>query len=84
MRKSNGDVLFCWPLEKHIITAGWTYSDGSAHHAIDLRAAACTPVYAAEDGTVNQVQSWMVEPKLGCSLMATWLELGITIIMVLS
>ena len=65
MRKSNGDVLFCWPLEKHIITAGWTYNDGSAHHAIDLRAAPCTPVYAAEDGTVNQVQSWDGRTKTG-------------------
>lgn len=58
MRKTNGDVLFCWPLENHIITTGWTYNNGSAHNAIDLRAVVNTPVYAAEDGTVNQVQSW--------------------------
>lgn len=58
MRLSNGDVLFAWPLDNHIVTAGWTYNDGSAHNAIDLRAALKTPVYAAEDGTVNWVQHW--------------------------
>ena len=58
MRSSNGDVLLAWPLASHIITAGWTYNDGSAHNAIDLRAAIKTPVYAAEDGTVTQTQIW--------------------------
>lgn len=58
MRLSNGDVLLAWPLASHIITAGWTYNDGIAHNAIDLRAAVGTPVYAAEDGTVNWVQHW--------------------------
>ena len=84
MRKSNGDVLFCWPLEKHIITAGWTYNDGSAHHAIDMRAAPCTPVYAAEDGIVNQVQSWDGKTKFGMQSYGNMVRLGITIIMVLS
>ena len=58
MRLKNGEVLFIWPLALHILTAGWTYNDGSAHNAIDLRAAVGTPVYAAEDGTVDQVQAW--------------------------
>lgn len=58
MRKTNGDVLFQWPLADHIITAGWTYNNGSAHNAIDFRAVVNTPVYAAEDGVVNQVQTW--------------------------
>lgn len=58
MRLTNGEVLLRWPLSTHIITAGWTYNDGSAHNAIDLRAAAGTPVYAAEGGTVDQVQTW--------------------------
>ena len=58
MRLSNGEVLFAWPLAEHTITAGWYYSDGSPHRAIDLRAAAGTPVYAAEDGTVEWVQAW--------------------------
>lgn len=58
MRLSNGEVLLRWPLAQHIITAGWTYNDGSAHNAIDLRAAVGTPVYAAEDGTVDQRQVW--------------------------
>lgn len=58
MRKSNGEVLFAWPLFEHTITAGWYYSDGSLHRAIDLRAAVGRPVYAAEDGTVDWVQAW--------------------------
>ena len=47
MRLENAEVLLAWPLAQHLITAGWTYNDGSAHRAIDLRAAAGTPVYAA-------------------------------------
>lgn len=58
MRLSNGEVLFTWPLAAHTITAGWYYSDGKLHRAIDLRAAVGTPVYAAEDGTVDWVQTW--------------------------
>ena len=58
MRLSNGEVLFNWPLAAHTITAGWYYSDGKLHRAIDLRAVVWTPVYAAEDGTVDWVQAW--------------------------
>lgn len=58
MRLNNGEVLFRWPLSAHTITAGWFYSDGKLHRAIDLRAAVGTPVYAAEDGTVDWVQAW--------------------------
>lgn len=58
MRLSNGEVLLSWPLAEHTITAGWYYSGGSLHRAIDLRAAVGTPVYAAEDGTVDWVQTW--------------------------
>ena len=65
MRLDNGEVLLCWPLTQHIITAGWTYNDGSAHNAIDLRAAVGTPVYAAEDGTVDQLQHWDGHTKTG-------------------
>ena len=65
MRLSNGEVLLSWPLDEHIITAGWTYNDGSAHSAIDLRAAVGKPVYAAEDGTVNWVQHWDGHTKTG-------------------
>ena len=65
MRLDNGEVLLRWPLSTHIITAGWTYNDGSAHNAIDLRAAVGTPVYAAEDGTVDQVQAWDGHTKTG-------------------
>ena len=65
MRLKNGEVLFIWPLSTHILTAGWIYNDGSAHNAIDLRAAVGTPVYAAEDGTVDQVQAWDGHTKTG-------------------
>ena len=65
MRLDNGEVLLCWPLTQHIITAGWTYNDGSAHNAIDLRAAVGTPVYAAEDGAVDQRQVWDGHTKTG-------------------
>ena len=58
MRLSNKEVLFTWPLAAHTITAGWYYSDGKLHRAIDLRAAVGTPVCAAEDGTVDWVQTW--------------------------
>ena len=58
MRLNNGEVLLAWPLATHTITAGWYYSDGKLHRAIDLRAAVSTPVYAAEDGTVDWVQAW--------------------------
>lgn len=66
MRLSNGEVLFCWPLEEHIITAGWYYNDGSAHSAIDLRTngikpntnSFAQPCKAAEGGVIDQVQFW--------------------------
>ena len=54
----NGDVLFGWPLQSHVITAGWFYNDGSLHRALDFRAAVGTPVYAAEDGTVETAYRW--------------------------
>lgn len=65
MRLKNGDVLFIWPLALHVITAGWTYNNGSAHNAIDLRAVVGTPVYAMEDGTVDQTQFWDGRTKTG-------------------
>lgn len=58
MLLENGERLFAWPLAQHTITAGWTYNDGGLHSAIDLRAAAGTPVFAAEVGTVDYVQTW--------------------------
>ena len=54
----NGDVLFDWPLQSHVITAGWFYNDGSLHRALDFRAAVGTPVYAAEGGTVETAYRW--------------------------
>lgn len=65
MRLSNGEVLLAWPLGRHIITAGWTYNDGAAHNAIDIRAVVGIPVYAAEDGTVDWVQKWDGHTKTG-------------------
>lgn len=69
MLLSNGERLFCWPLSHHVITAGWTYSDGSAHGANDYRTnqdgSIVKPVYAAESGTVDQVQAWDGHTKTG-------------------
>lgn len=62
---TNGEWLLKWPLDGHIITAGWYYSDGSLHRAIDLRASMGTPVYAAFDGTVDWVQKWDGTSKTG-------------------
>lgn len=61
----NGERLFVYPLALHVITAGWTYNDGSAHGALDFRAAVGTPVYAAEDGVVDWVQHWNGWQKSG-------------------
>lgn len=62
MRQSNGTVILFWPLAQHILTQGMYSSSGVWHGAIDMR---CTwdgttkqAVYAAEDGTVNWVQTW--------------------------
>lgn len=33
---SNGEVLMAWPVADHRITAGWLYSDGKDHHALDF------------------------------------------------
>lgn len=69
MRLSNGEVLLRWPLAQHIITQGWFYNDGSLHQAIDLRTqignTSIHPIYAAEDGTVDQVQDWDGHTRTG-------------------
>lgn len=69
MRLSNGEVLLRWPLAQHIITQGWYYNDGSLHQAIDMRTqlgnTTKQPVYAAEDGTVDQVQDWDGHTRTG-------------------
>lgn len=58
MRLSNGEVLLRWPLNDHVLTAGWYYSDGSLHRAIDFEAAVGTPVFASETGTVTSAYTW--------------------------
>lgn len=69
MRLSNGEVLLHWPLDLHVLTQGWYYNDGSLHQAADWRTQNGTdykrPVYAAEDGTVDQVQDWDGHTKTG-------------------
>lgn len=65
MRRSDGEVVLEWPLLNHIITAGWTYNNGSAHRALDFRAVVGTPVYASESGMVDQVQYWNGKSKTG-------------------
>lgn len=69
MRLSNGEVLLHWPLDLHVLTQGWYYNNGSLHQATDWRTQNGTdykrPVYAAEDGTVDQVQDWDGHTRTG-------------------
>lgn len=60
----NGEWLFNWPLAKHVITAGWFYSDGSEHRALDFRAAVGTPVFGVA-GVVDWVQTWDGKTRTG-------------------
>ena len=75
MRLTSGEVLLRWPLSTHILTTGWTYNGGSAHNAIDLRAGAGTPVYAAEGGTVDQLQTWDGHTRTGMQSYGTMVRL---------
>lgn len=83
MRLSNGEVLFSWPLEEHIITAGWYYNDGSAHSAIDLRTqgikpntvTSVQPIKAAEDGVIDQIQIWDGVTKTGMQSYGTMIRI---------
>lgn len=63
----DGTVLMGYPLDIHVISAGWTYNDGNLHRAIDWRTKPDTtrPVYAMEDGTVKTVQYWDGKTKTG-------------------
>ena len=69
MRLSNGEVLLHYPLDLHVLTQGWYYNDGSLHRAADWRTQNGTdykrPVYAAEEGTVDQTQNWDGHTKTG-------------------
>lgn len=69
MRLLNGEVLLHYPLDLHVLTQGWFYNDGSLHQATDWRTQNGTdykrPVYAAEDGTVDQVQDWDGHTRTG-------------------
>ena len=69
MRLSNGEVLLHWPLDLHVLTQGWYYNDGSLHQAADWRTQNGTdykrPIYAAEEGTVDQTQNWDGHTKTG-------------------
>lgn len=69
MRLSNGEVLLHYPLELHVLTQGWYYNNGSLHQATDWRTQNGTdykrPVYAAENGMVDQVQDWDGHTKTG-------------------
>ncbi len=69
MRLSNGEVLLHYPLDLHVLTQGWYYNNGSLHQATDWRTQNGTdykrPVYAAEDGMVDQTQDWDGHTKTG-------------------
>ena len=69
MRLSNGEVLLHYPLDLHVLTQGWYYNNGSLHQAADWRTQNGTdykrPVYAAEDGMVDQTQDWDGHTRTG-------------------
>lgn len=69
MRLSNGEVLLHWPLDLHVLTQGWYYNNGSLHQATDWRTQNGTyykrPIYAAEEGTVDQTQDWDGHTRTG-------------------
>lgn len=83
MTLQNGEVLFSWPLEEHIITAGWYYNDGSAHNAIDLRTqgikpnttTSAQPIKCADDGVVDQIQIWDGHTKTGMQSYGTMIRI---------
>lgn len=79
MRLDNGEVLLRWPLALHVITAGFYYNDGKPHNAIDLRTnqggVTKKPVYAAEDGTVDQTQTWDGHTTTGMQSYGTMVRL---------
>ena len=79
MRLKNGEVCLGWPLSQHILTQGWYYNDGSLQEAIDLRTqlgyTSSQPVYAAEDGTVDQVQDWDGHTKTGMQSYGTMVRI---------
>ena len=71
MLLSSGERLFCWPTSCHVITAGWTYTDGGVHHALDTKSRddagrfTALPVVAADRATVDWVQTWDGVTKTG-------------------
>ena len=79
MRLNDGDVVLCWPLALHVLTAGYFYSDGSRHEAIDLRTnqgdSIVKPVYAAEDGIVEETQTWDGHTTTGMQSYGTMIRL---------
>lgn len=56
--QSNGEVLMRWPVADHRITAGWYYSSGKYHGALDLGVPLRTECGAALKGTVTTVFHW--------------------------
>lgn len=70
------DVEYRWPLQSHQvrISQGWgghySHSDAENHYALDLAAAAGTPVLAARDGVVMQVERGFSEGRFDPALQA--------------
>lgn len=79
MRTKSGEVVFAWPLALHVLTAGYYYSDGSRHEAIDLRTnqggSIVKPVYVAEDGTVEETQTWDGHTRTGMQSYGTMVRI---------
>lgn len=66
----NTAVIFEWPLKDvHVLTSGFKRSDGTQHTGIDMRCnwdgITLKPIYAAESGEVDWVQTWDGKTKTG-------------------
>lgn len=72
-------MLLQWPLALHVLTAGYYYSDGSLHQAIDLRTnqdgSIVKPVYAAENGVVQETQVWDGHTRTGMQSYGTMIRI---------
>ena len=54
----NGDVYLDWPLQSHVITAGWFYNDGRPDTGRWISAPPSHAGDAAADGTVKTAYRW--------------------------
>lgn len=77
MKLSNGERLLLWPIVGQIIvTAGWKYTDSSAHSATDIKCDVGTPIYPCEPGKVTRVQKWDGKTKTGMQSYGNFIDVA--------